>query len=211
MMEQSRRYGQIDMDALLDTLDLMRDEPPQGEDVLDFLLDFFRYLEQENISLSIASEGPGENSRYGRMARKLTELACWEPEHTSFRLYEELLTLVCYILRPESRADLQIQQKLDRVRELLTLLQFYRESQPWEFEQALEQYLSETVEKIRDAMWMQEPPPQTRKRIQTLERELERSQKNLILEKARADRLQQQLDTVTRELEKMKRAGRLLP
>lgn len=56
-MEQSLRYGNIDMDTLLETLDQMRDEPPRGVDVLDFLLDFFRYLDQEGICLSIAYEG----------------------------------------------------------------------------------------------------------------------------------------------------------
>lgn len=200
-MEQSLRYGNIDMDTLLETLDQMRDEPPRGVDVLDFLLDFFRYLDQEGICLSIAYEGTG-NSRYACLAENLGRLACWDPENPASELYRQLLNLVQEVLCPESVPDMEVRQRLDRARELLTLLQFYRESQPEDFERALEQYLKETVEKIKAEMWHLEPPPEVRQRLKSLGRELEHAKNQLRLERARVERLQQELDMALTELKK---------
>ena len=198
-MEQSRRYGTMDMDTLLETLDQMRDEPPRSGDVLDFLLDFFTYLDQEGIRLSIAYEGSG-TSRYAQLAERLAELACWDPENPAGELYRQLLDLVQEVLCPESVPDMEVRQRLERIRELLTLLQFYRESQPWEFEQAMSAYLGETVEKIKGQMWRLEPPPEVRRKMQSMNRELEHTRNQLKLEKARADRLQKELDMAMAEL-----------
>lgn len=198
-MGQTTRYGNVDMDevldSLLETLDQMRDELPQSGDVLDFLLDFFSYLDQRQICLHIAYEGGG-SSRYSQLAQRLTELACWDPESPAGEAYQEMLSLVQQVLQPESVPDMEVQQRLERAQELLTLLQFYRSSQPYEFERALHYYLAETVEKIRDQM---------QGKVQTLKGELEHTKNQLRMEKARNDQLQRELKLVLSELKRSRK------